>query len=113
MGEAKRRKEKGLPPRTTKKEKKAEKKYIPKNFRRNQILPVILAAGFVVFLIFDLVRYYIQWALIKNGGWLYKDSAERRFISKGTGVFTLIEMQGKKPRQPFKRFRLATLSGNS
>ena len=60
MGEAKRRKEQGLAPRKTKKEKKTEKKYIPNNFRRNQILPVILAAGFLIFLIVDLVRYYTQ-----------------------------------------------------
>ena len=60
MGESKRRKEQGLAPRTTKKEKKPEKENIPKNFRRNQILPVILAVGFVIFLIVDLVRYSTQ-----------------------------------------------------
>ena len=60
MGEAKRRKEKGLAPRTTKKEKDPEKQNIPTNFGRNQILPIILAIGFVIFLIVDLVRYSAQ-----------------------------------------------------
>ena len=60
MGEAKRRKEKGLAPRTTKKGKKPKKQNIPENFRRNKILPVILAVGFVIFLIVDLVRYSAQ-----------------------------------------------------
>ena len=60
MGEAKRRKEQGLAPRTTEKGKKPEKENIPKNFRRNQILPVIFAVGFVIFLIVDLIRYSSQ-----------------------------------------------------
>ena len=59
MGEAKRRKEKGLPPKT-KKEAKKDNINIFQRFRRNQILPIVLAAGFVVFLIFDLVKYYTQ-----------------------------------------------------
>ena len=60
MGEAKRRKEQGLPPRSIKKEKKAENPNLFQRLRRNQILPVVLALGFVIFLIFDLVRYYNQ-----------------------------------------------------
>ena len=60
MGEAKRRKEKGLPPRTIKKEKKAENTNTFQKLRRNQILLVVLAIGFVIFLIVDLVRYYKQ-----------------------------------------------------
>tara|TARA_Y100001968_G_C19395060_1_gene737792 strand:+ start:1080 stop:1262 length:183 start_codon:yes stop_codon:yes gene_type:complete len=60
MGEAKRRKEQGLPPRSNKKEKKDQTPNIFQKLRRNQILPVILALGFVVFLIVDLVRYYNQ-----------------------------------------------------
>tara|TARA_B100000579_G_C22804686_1_gene841840 strand:- start:1520 stop:1702 length:183 start_codon:yes stop_codon:yes gene_type:complete len=60
MGEAKRRKEKGLPPRLVKKEKKDEKPNIFQKLRRNQLLPVVLAIGFVIFLIVDLVRYYKQ-----------------------------------------------------
>ena len=58
MGEAKRRKEQGLPPRAIKKEKKDETPNIFQKIRRNQILPVVLALGFVIFLIIDLVRYY-------------------------------------------------------
>ena len=60
MGEAKRRKEQGLPPRAIKKEKKDENPNIFEKFRRNQILPIVLAIGFVIFLIVDLVRYYNQ-----------------------------------------------------
>ena len=60
MGEAKRRKELGLPPREIKKEKNNENPNILQKLRRNQILPVILAVGFVIFLIVDLVRYYNQ-----------------------------------------------------
>tara|TARA_Y100001968_G_scaffold253050_1_gene238616 strand:+ start:3339 stop:3521 length:183 start_codon:yes stop_codon:yes gene_type:complete len=58
MGEAKRRKELGLAPKTIKKEKTSESPNVLQKFRRNQIFPVIIAIGFVVFLIFDLVRYY-------------------------------------------------------
>ena len=58
MGEAKRRKEQGLPPRAIKKEKKTENLNSFQKIRRNQILPVILALAFVVFLIVDLIRYY-------------------------------------------------------
>ena len=60
MGEAKRRKEQVLPPRAIKKEKKDENSNTFQKLRRNQILPVILALGFVIFLIVDLVRYYNQ-----------------------------------------------------
>tara|TARA_Y100001968_G_C19020254_1_gene554810 strand:+ start:383 stop:565 length:183 start_codon:yes stop_codon:yes gene_type:complete len=60
MGEAKRRKEQGLPPRTNKKEKKSKNPNTFQKLRRNQILLVVLALGFVTFLIVDLVRYYNQ-----------------------------------------------------
>ena len=60
MGEAKRRKEQGLPPRAIKKEKKNDSPNFLQKLRRNQILPVVLALGFVIFLIVDLVRYYNQ-----------------------------------------------------
>ena len=60
MGEAKRRKEKGLPPRKIKKENKDDTPNIFQKFRRNQTLPVAFAIGFVIFLIVDLVRYYNQ-----------------------------------------------------
>ena len=60
MGEAKRRKELGLPPRAIKKEKKPSKINVFDRLRRNQILLFVLALGFVIFLIFDLFRYYKQ-----------------------------------------------------
>tara|TARA_Y100001968_G_scaffold282625_1_gene280722 strand:+ start:239 stop:421 length:183 start_codon:yes stop_codon:yes gene_type:complete len=60
MGEAKRRKEQGLPPKVIKKDKKDDSPNILQKIRRNQILLVVLALGFVVFLIVDLVRFYNQ-----------------------------------------------------
>ena len=60
MGEAKRRKEQGLPPRAIKKDKKDDNSNIFQRLRRNQLLPIILAMSFVIFLIVDLVRYYNQ-----------------------------------------------------
>tara|TARA_Y100001968_G_scaffold292426_1_gene297608 strand:+ start:261 stop:443 length:183 start_codon:yes stop_codon:yes gene_type:complete len=60
MGEAKRRKEQGLPPKAVKKENKDDSPNIFQILRKNQILPVVLALGFVIFLIIDLVRYYNQ-----------------------------------------------------
>ena len=60
MGEAKRRKEQGLPPKAIKKEKKDDSPNIFQKIRRNPIFPLILAIGFVIFLIVDLVRYYNQ-----------------------------------------------------
>ena len=50
MGEAKRKKEQGLPPKATKEKKKDNGRLnISKVFREIQILWVILALGFVVF----------------------------------------------------------------
>ena len=60
MGEAKRRKEQGLPPKVIKKEKKDNIPNILQKIRSNQTLLFLLALGFVAFLIFDLVRYYNQ-----------------------------------------------------
>ena len=61
MGEAKRRRDKGLPPKLIKKKgKKENMSNIFQKFRNNQLLPIVLAIGFVFFLIFDLVRYYNQ-----------------------------------------------------
>ena len=60
MGEAKRRKQQGLPPKTTKKDKKGENPNILQKLRRNQTLPIILAVAFIIFLIVDLLRYYNQ-----------------------------------------------------
>ena len=58
MGEAKRRKEAGLPPKSKKENKKSESLTLFQKFRRNQILPVSFAVGFVIFLIYDLINYY-------------------------------------------------------
>ena len=55
MGEAKRRKEQGLPPRAKKKEGKAD---TPNIFARYQILPYILVGGFIIFLVYDVIKYY-------------------------------------------------------
>jgi len=55
MGEAKRRQEQGLPPRPKKEEKKAD---TPNIFARYQILPYILIGGFMIFLIYDVIKYY-------------------------------------------------------
>tara|TARA_Y100001968_G_C19172418_1_gene626321 strand:- start:161 stop:343 length:183 start_codon:yes stop_codon:yes gene_type:complete len=60
MGEAKRRKDLGLPPRSIKKEKNDDNPNTFEKLRRNQIFPIVLALGFVIFLIVDLVRYYNQ-----------------------------------------------------
>tara|TARA_Y100001968_G_scaffold306784_1_gene323903 strand:- start:372 stop:554 length:183 start_codon:yes stop_codon:yes gene_type:complete len=58
MGEAKRRKEQGLPPKQNKKEKKDMSPNFFQKFRRNQLLPVILGLFFMIFLVIDLIRYY-------------------------------------------------------
>tara|TARA_B100000965_G_scaffold365631_1_gene350271 strand:- start:62 stop:244 length:183 start_codon:yes stop_codon:yes gene_type:complete len=60
MGEAKRRKELGLPPRERKNEIKDDNSSTFQKQRRNQVLSVALAIGFVIFLIVDLIRYYKQ-----------------------------------------------------
>jgi len=60
MGEAKRRKEQGLPPRIRKKEIRSGTLNAYQRLRKNQILPVVLALGFVIFLVVDLVMYYKQ-----------------------------------------------------
>ena len=61
MGEAKRRRDMGLAPKRIKeKGKKEDRSNIFQKFRNNQLLPIVLAIGFVIFLIFDLVRYYNQ-----------------------------------------------------
>ena len=56
MGEAKRRQEQGLPPRPKKEENK--KTDPPNIFARYQILPYILVGGFLIFLIYDVIKYY-------------------------------------------------------
>ena len=58
MGEAKRRKELGLPPKIKKNETTPKPANAFENFRRNPLLPFILIGGFVIFLIYDLIKYY-------------------------------------------------------
>ena len=60
MGEAKRRKEMGLPPKAIKTERNDNSPNILQKIGRNQFLPLVLALGFVIFLIVDLIRYYNQ-----------------------------------------------------
>ena len=55
MGEAKRRKEQGLPPRPKKEEKKPD---TPNIFARYQVLPYILVGLFIAYLIYDVIKYY-------------------------------------------------------
>ncbi len=56
MGEAKRRKEKGLPPKGSK--KSVEKSLSRGFFVKYPLLPYILVGLGVIYLIFDLVKYY-------------------------------------------------------
>ena len=58
MGESKRRKEMGLPPKSPK--KLSAKSDSQSLFVKYPKLPYILIGAFVVFLIFDLVKYYIS-----------------------------------------------------
>ena len=60
MGEAKRRRDQGLAPKIIKKAKKEDISNIFQKIKNNQLLPIVLAIGFVIFLTFDLVRYYNQ-----------------------------------------------------
>ncbi len=58
MGEAKRREELGLPPRETKKEKKASKNQFNEILNKYPYLPLILGFSLLTILIIDLVNYY-------------------------------------------------------
>ena len=60
MGEAKRRKQAGLPAKQKKQAKNSSPPNMFQRFRRNQILPVVIAAGFAIFLVYDLIKYYTQ-----------------------------------------------------
>ncbi|AAP99704.1 hypothetical protein EV11_0859 [Prochlorococcus sp. SS52] len=55
MGEAKRRKEQGLAPKTIKKESKSDSLNLFVKYPR---LPYILVSIGVIYLLFDLIRYY-------------------------------------------------------
>ncbi len=60
MGEAKRRKEQGLPPRQIKKDKKAEKSNSLNALFKGPRLGLYIGAAFVVYLIYDVIHYYTQ-----------------------------------------------------
>ena len=59
MGEAKRRKEQGLPPKKQKKEKNQENLNSLNALFKGPRLVFYLAAAFVIYLIYDVVQYYI------------------------------------------------------
>tara|TARA_Y100001968_G_scaffold292692_1_gene298092 strand:- start:18171 stop:18341 length:171 start_codon:yes stop_codon:yes gene_type:complete len=54
MGEAKRRKDQGLAPKTQKKSRPDSSNL----FSRYPMMPYFLIASFIIFLIVDLVKYY-------------------------------------------------------
>ena len=58
MGEAKRRKEQGLPPKEKKRDKKEEKSSSLNTFFKNPRLGFYLGAAFIIYLIYDVIRYY-------------------------------------------------------
>ena len=60
MGEAKRRKEQGLPPKQKKNEKKEEKSNSFNSFFKGSRLALYIGAAFVVYLIYDLIHYYAR-----------------------------------------------------
>ena len=60
MGEAKRRKDQGLPPKEKKREKKQEKSNSLNKFFKSPRLGLYLGVAFVVYLIYDVVRYYTR-----------------------------------------------------
>ena len=58
MGEAKRRKEQGLPPKEKKTAKEAGKSNSLNKFFKGPRLGLYLGAAFVIFLIYDVIKYY-------------------------------------------------------
>ena len=60
MGEAKRRKEQGLPPKQKKKEKKEEKSNSFNSLFKGPRLGLYLGAAFVIYLIYDVIHYYTR-----------------------------------------------------
>ena len=60
MGEAKRRQEQGLPPKEKKREKTEEKSNSLNKFFESPRLGLYLGAAFVIYLIYDVVRYYTR-----------------------------------------------------
>ena len=60
MGEAKRRKEQGLPPKEKKIDKKAGKSNSLNQFFKGPRLGLYLGAIFVIYLIYDVINYYTR-----------------------------------------------------
>jgi len=60
MGEAKRRKDQGLPPKQKRKVKKEKKSNSLNAFIKNPRLALYLGAGFVIYLIYDVIHYYTR-----------------------------------------------------
>ncbi len=60
MGEAKRRKEKGLPPKQKRKDNKEEKSNALNALFKGPRLGLYLCAAFVVYLIYDVINYYTR-----------------------------------------------------
>ena len=60
MGEAKRRKEKGLPPKGKKREKKEEQSHSFNKLFKGPRLGLYLGGAFVVYLIYDVIHYYTR-----------------------------------------------------
>ena len=60
MGEAKRRKEQGLPPKQKKKEKREEESNSFNSLFKGPRLGLYLGAAFVIYLIYDVIHYYTR-----------------------------------------------------
>ena len=60
MGEAKRRKEQGLPPKEKKTEKKTDKSNSLNKLFKGPRLGLYLGAAFVIYLIYDVIHYYTR-----------------------------------------------------
>ncbi len=60
MGEAKRRREQGLPPREKKQLKKEQKNNALNTFLKAPRLGLYLGAAFVIYLIYDVIHYYTK-----------------------------------------------------
>ncbi|ABX09140.1 Hypothetical protein P9211_12091 [Prochlorococcus marinus str. MIT 9211] len=58
MGEAKRRKEQGLPPKEKKREKIEEKSNLLSKFFKSPRFGLYLGAVFIIYLIYDAIRFY-------------------------------------------------------
>ena len=67
MGEAKRRKEKGLSPKQKKKDNKEEKSNTFNKLFKGPRFGLYLGAAFVIYLIYDVIHYYTRGYLLVIG----------------------------------------------